>query len=151
MLQLEKYFYPSVSVKADPEFKPEKKGFSGRLNVKTKLTCFSTAERKWEVLLKIKTVPDLESPHIPYQLEFEVAGNFRVSPDFPEGEMKELVRLAGSSMLYSAAREFILIITSRGPFGGLSLPAISFQKKGKKVKQDKAHPKPGDEGVGKAP
>ena len=144
MLQLEKYFYPRVSVKADPEFKPEKKSVSGKLDMKTEVTLLSAEGRKWQVLLKIKTVPNPEGSFIPYQFELEVTGNFSVSPDFPEGEMKEFVRVAGSSMLYSAAREFLLIITSRGPFGGLSLPPISFQKRAKIVKQNKALPKPID-------
>jgi preprotein translocase subunit SecB len=142
MLQLEKYFYPNIFIKADPEFKAEKKEFSGKLDVKTKLNSLSTEERKWEVSLKMKTVP--QDHPIPYQFEFEVVGIFKVSPDFPEGEMEEIVRIAGSSMLYSAAREFLLIITSRGPFGGISLPTITFQKKPKRVKNDKARPKTGE-------
>ncbi len=147
MLQLEKYFYPNIFIKADPEFKPGKKEFSGKLDVKTKLNSLSKEERKWEVSLKMKAVP--QDHPIPYQFELEVVGIFKVSPDFPEKEMEELVRMAGSSMLYSAAREFLLLITSRGPFGGVALPTITFQKP-KKIKESKSHPEPGEGELEKA-
>ncbi len=151
MLQLEKYFYPSISVKAYPDFKPEKKELAGALDVKTRVTSLSKEERKWEVSLKIKTLPNPDNRPFPYQVEFEVVGTFIVSPEFPEEDMEELVRVAGPSMLYSASREYLLMITSRAPYGGLSLPSISFQKKSKKVKQEKPNPKPAGEEVEKTP
>ena len=136
-LQLEEYFYPHIMVKADPEFKG-KQEFSGKLALKTKLTPISREERRWEVSLRITTVP--QDHPTPYKFELETVGNFKVSPDFPEEEIESLVRIAGSSTLYSAAREFLLIITGRGPFGVVSLPSITFQEKRKKTKEDKVQP-----------
>ncbi len=135
MLQLEKYFYPNVLVKSNPEFKQEKKEFEGKLEVKTKLTPLSNEKRRWEVSLRIKSAQ--VNGHGPYQFELETVGIFTVSPDFPEGEMKELVRVAGCSMLYSASREFLLIVTSRGPFGVINLPSITFQKSPKELRKKK--------------
>ena len=140
MLQLEKYFYPNISVKANPEFKAEKKGFSGKLSVKANLVSLSKEERRWEVSLTIKTVP--ENQPIPYRFELETVGVFTVSPNFPEAETEELVRIGGSSLLYSAAREFLLILSSRGPLGAINLPSMSFQKRPKKAKEGEKQPKP---------
>jgi preprotein translocase subunit SecB len=133
-LQLERYFYPHIMVKADPAFKG-KEEFSGKLALKTKLTPISQEERRWEVSLRITTVP--QDHPTAYNLELETVGIFKVSPDFPEEEIESLVRIAGSSTLYSAAREFLLIITGRGPFGVVTLPSVTFQKKQKRTKGDK--------------
>lgn len=38
----------------------------------------------------------------------------------------KLLIINGSSILYSAAREFLINISNRGPWGGITLPVYSF-------------------------
>jgi preprotein translocase subunit SecB len=83
-------------------------------------------ERCWQVVLDLKTPPVEESAN-PYQLEIQVVGFFEVAADFPAENMEKLVGITGSSLLYSAAREFILTITSRGPWPAIFLPTITYQ------------------------
>lgn len=59
---------------------------------------------------------------VSYRGRVKVVGLFEVRPDCPD--KKEIVRINGGSLLYSAAREFVLSITSRGPNPPLLLPTI---------------------------
>jgi preprotein translocase subunit SecB len=61
---------------------------------------------------------------VPYRGRVKVVGIFEVRPDCPDKD--EIVRINGGSLLYSAAREFVLSITSRGPNPPLLLPTIRF-------------------------
>jgi len=136
MLQLEKYYYPNIVIKADPDYKLGKKPKSAtKLNVENQIRQVSVEKRTWEVILKLKGTP--EKDPIPYHFDLEVIGIFTVAPEFPEKEMEKLVQIAGASMLYSATREFVLMVTSRGPFPPITLPTISFQKGIKTSKKGK--------------
>jgi len=56
-----------------------------------------------------------------------VIGFFRWSTEGqPEDQVAQIVAVNGASILYSSAREYLLMITSRAPWGQLSLPTMSF-------------------------
>ena len=130
-LQLEQYFYSRVVFEANPEYKPGEKTKSVRLK-ETPVTLLRHTEdiRRWQVILDIGT-PSLKELSGPYYLEVQVVGFFRVTPDFPEENIGILLGVTGASILYSAAREFILLVTSRGPWPALSLPTVTFAKEPK--------------------
>jgi preprotein translocase subunit SecB len=44
--------------------------------------------------------------------------------NWPDPE--KLLRVNGASILYSSAREFLITVTSRGPWAPMILPTISF-------------------------
>ena len=68
-----------------------------------------------------------------------LVGFFGCRDGFPSPEDEEqFVRVNGSSMLYGAAREIVRSLTSRGPWGELMLPGISFYDKGAKPKEEPA-------------
>jgi preprotein translocase subunit SecB len=77
------------------------------------------------VKLQVSTVPAGELP-IPYRVALEVIGFFSVLPDMPEAEVTNLVYMNGSALLYSAAREYLLLLTGRGPWPALQLPTTNF-------------------------
>jgi preprotein translocase subunit SecB len=58
----------------------------------------------------------------------QVVGFFKVAPDYPDDEIEKLIQIGGSSILYSASRDFVLTITSRGPWGPVFLPSVTFTK-----------------------
>ena len=53
-------------------------------------------------------------------------GIFEISPEWPKEKVMDLLKITGASILYSAAREFLLITTSRLPWKPVMLPTISF-------------------------
>jgi preprotein translocase subunit SecB len=125
-LQLRQYFFTKIICEAGLDFKKPPQNTESKLEAK--VIC-STSPHKgnnlnWRVVLDIKAFSPDQS--VPYKLEFQVVGFFEVAPNFPEDRIKELVRITGSSILYSGAREFVLCITSRGPWEPVLLPTISF-------------------------
>lgn len=79
----------------------------------------------WRLTLDIHLKPK-EAGNGPYSVELRVVGVFRFDESFPDDKRGTLLHINGSSILYSAAREFILGITARGPYGPLMLPSWSF-------------------------
>lgn len=132
-LRLERYFYPHVVCKANLNYNPQGRNSVSRLRIDAQTTTSRHVEdpRRWQLILDLKT--SRSGTSIPYHFELKVVGFFEVAPDFPMEKAEELVRVTGSSILYSGAREFILGITSRGPWGSVSLPTMSFIKPVEKV------------------
>lgn len=80
----------------------------------------------YQIALTIKSQND-QSPAPLYQLRLHVVGFFRISKDFSHEHLEHLVQTNGASVLYSAARDFTLTLTARGPWGPLLLPTINFR------------------------
>lgn len=79
----------------------------------------------WQVQLHIKHKPE-EKSNIPYAFSLSMAGFFEVIKTYPKDKVGRLLELDAPAMLYSAAREFIAIITGRGPWGEMILPSTNF-------------------------
>lgn len=80
----------------------------------------------WRVSLDIahKDVAE-QTPR--YRFRLRAIGFFRsVADEKPAAEVAQLVATNGASILYSSAREYLLMLTSRAPWGQLSLPTMSF-------------------------
>jgi hypothetical protein len=56
----------------------------------------------------------------------EIIGFVRASPLVKEEDIERLMRINGTSLVFSAAREIIRAITSRGPFKPILLPTVTF-------------------------
>jgi preprotein translocase subunit SecB len=72
----------------------------------------------------VKSLPAPEPKKNPYLIELIAVGFFEVNSDWPDPI--KLLEINGATILYSAAREFLITITSRGPWGAIPLPATSF-------------------------
>lgn len=55
-------------------------------------------------------------------------GIFVTNEDISNDEKRKYVGINGNSMLYSAARDFLLTITNRGPNPSIVLPTIRFKE-----------------------
>jgi preprotein translocase subunit SecB len=51
-------------------------------------------------------------------------GAFEIHPDYPAEKLEELVRMNGGALLYGAAREMVIMLTSRCKNGPLDLPSV---------------------------
>jgi len=127
-LRLRQYFFTKIHFEAVSNYKNPHPDAANQYEVKVQSTVGPRKDndRDWRVILDLH-VSSLEKS-APYQLDLQVTGFFEVLPDFPDDKVKELIRITGASILYSGAREFVLGITSRGPWGPVLLPAISFMK-----------------------
>ncbi len=127
-LRLKNYFCTEVSLKANPnfkyeDFKEENIDFSVKSNVR--VGTLKQNPLDFQVMLDVKIEPIDERP-LPYDVSLALVGFFEVDPDYSATPPADLVRVTGSSILYSAAREFLLSLMGRGPWEPLMLPATSF-------------------------
>jgi len=81
----------------------------------------------WAVWVTIQIAREAK-PTPPYAVTLSVFGTFEISRDFgSEDEITQVVAVNGASMLYSAAREFLLGLTARGPNMEYMLPSYDFR------------------------
>jgi len=73
---------------------------------------------------------------VPYQIQLLTAEIFEINPEWPKEKTMELLKITGASLLYSAARKFLLVITSNSPWKPVMLPTISFAQ----TKNRSSHP-----------
>lgn len=142
-LRLERYFYTKIVCLANPEFKPAEEGQTAKIELQShsQLMRHAEDEMRWQVVLDLKT-PSMEESGSPYELDFQIVGFFQVSDDYPADKMEKLVGINGTSMLYSSARDFIMTISSRGPWPPIFLPTVTYgqpsaQDANKEPKQQK--------------
>ena len=117
-LQLDEYFFPHVKVSADPE------ALGTEVSAKCDFGVKVDGEGSYQVSLVISSSSESEKKRTPYSIELVAIGFFSVSPEW-DNPVK-LLKINGASILYAAAREFIITITSRGPWGAIMLPTTSF-------------------------
>jgi preprotein translocase subunit SecB len=138
-LIVKEYFFPFIQVSADPEHVVEKETPS--IDFETKVAVDKDPEDgTYQVTLEITAMPEDETKRIPYSIHLIAVGMFSVDKDWPDPE--KLLRINGASILYSSAREFLITVTSRGPWAPMMLPTISFlpieENKSKESKPKKA-------------
>lgn len=126
-LQLEESFFDLVHLEAVPEYAhgPERSQRHA-VGMKLNLATLDDQPGVWRVTLDIRD--DDVGHEIPrYHFRLRVVGFFRwTAEERPEDQIAQLMAVNGTSMLYSSAREYLLMLTSRAPWGQLSLPTISF-------------------------
>ena len=122
-LELKRYFFPLVHVAADPQYEPESGMEKVNFDVRTSLT--KDENDLYQVAVEIIAEPEDEEHRIPYSIHLIGVGLFTVSKEWKEPE--RLLKINGASMIYSAAREFLITVTARGPWQPVILPTISFK------------------------
>jgi preprotein translocase subunit SecB len=140
-LQLLRYLAPDVSCAANPGFSPEKPldvvldQFSVNAVATRQQAPDNFTGHSWSVEMTISQKLK-EGQNFPYKFELTLVGFFACHDGLPPtAEEDTFVRVNGSSMLYGAAREVVRALTSRGPWGELFLPSISFYNKESKPKE----------------
>ncbi|MDL1965777.1 MAG: protein-export chaperone SecB [Candidatus Desulfofervidus auxilii] len=125
-LQLKNYFFTDISIKVNPHFNPNIDNPDGELGLNVSVTPHEQEKNLFQVDLEIRLEPKEDKNIFPYQIKLVTVGIFEVSPKWPKEEVMDLLKITGASILYSAAREFLLIITSRLPWKPVMLPTVSF-------------------------
>lgn len=81
--------------------------------------------KRWKFHLNIKSDLPVDNNY-PYDFSLEIVGFFHVLLDDPLGKDEILIRTNATTLLYTTAREVIAAASSRGPYPGVMLPAVSF-------------------------
>lgn len=122
IMHLKNYFFTKVSFAANPNFKAKGKATGdAKVNVTSRRLVSKTDPLDFQVMLKI-----CSEEGGPYDFELSVVGLFRADEMIPEKKRSLVIGVNSSSILYSAAREYLATLTGRGPWGPVLLPVTSF-------------------------
>ena len=94
------------------------------IEVETQIGQNDVDPQNWRVEINIQSGQKTRS--FPYSIDLGITGYFRVVDEYPSEKAPLLVEVNGPSILYAAAREFVSILTSRGPYPPMLLPSLSF-------------------------
>ena len=124
LLQLEDFFIGDLSLN------PTKGRFTkaGEIKIDVKLNCGRNESDKqsWMVGLNISFKAAQPEP-ISYEGHIEIIGYFTLrDTTMPEERQEDIAAVNGASILYSSARELIVMLTGHGRNGRLILPSVSF-------------------------
>lgn len=88
-------------------------------------TLLMQGEKSWKLSLTVRLGvkgDGVVRPAYTGMVAFE--GEFEIHPDFPAEKTEDLVKMNGGAILYAAARELILTLTSRSAHGPFEIPTI---------------------------
>lgn len=128
-LSLENYFFTRVHAEANLEYATQAEGEPGQqeidASIKLEVLRHEEDPHRYQITLTVEKVTATEGL-LPYDLNIQVVGFLSVDPGFKHDNIDRLVHVNGATMLYAAAREHVLMVTGRGPWGGFQLPTMNF-------------------------
>jgi preprotein translocase subunit SecB len=123
-LQLAHYFALELQLKVNSSFDRQKEStWADNLHLATKCTRVEGKQR-WMVTLTVECIAN-QGANDPYAFHVSVVGAFDLFCDpsqFPEAKLE----VNAKSVLFSVVREIVRDLTSRGPYGAIMLPTLSF-------------------------
>jgi preprotein translocase subunit SecB len=127
-LDMERYFFSDVQIKANLGLSEEdiNSGKAFNYDFSAKIDILGNDDDKTVYMVKLSLTNDNTTDSRAYDIHLTVAGVFRFPENAPEDKINKLLQVLAPSILYGAARDFLLTITSRGPYPAAYLPTISF-------------------------
>lgn len=128
-LQLENYFVEELLFQIRPS---EKLANSKRLGLFPSDLRIAVAlgENKSDSLKKLCRLTigltDKKKDTLPYSFKIDLVGFFKLDPECSEELKEALIKINAPSLLFTAARELLLLISSRSAYGPLMLPTVAF-------------------------
>lgn len=119
---LKKYFFPTISLIANSSHKP-KEETETQFEIAANAFKLSKNKSDYQLTLNIGVVEDA-SKNPPYNGMVQVVGFFTSTEKHSQDESFSMVHKKGTGILYSAARELVLLVSSRGPWGPITLPVL---------------------------
>lgn len=124
------YFYPLVSVRANPAATSENGECTISHNITRQVKIAEhpdeSEDRTYNVWLKVSNEEEKDDETIcDYEFTIEAVGTFKVAEDFP-ADPEEMVERNGAAILFSSIRETLYTLTSRGPYNPICIPTVSF-------------------------
>src|SRR2546430_10203814 len=126
-ISLTKYIVNEFQLKVNKAFDSQKPTVVqvDDLQLQPEATALSTDRRSWKVILRLtlKAVPER---NMPYTFSIEVVGTVLVDQTVKDENIERLIQINGMSLVFSVTREIVRAMTSRGPWGGVLLPTVTF-------------------------
>ena len=128
-LQLEGYFLKGLRFSLNDRLESMPSRSTAYDNIGIKVNAEATTRDndplKWRCEL---TVESNEDPKLnrPYTFCITFVGFFHVVKGYPSERVELLARTNAPALLFSAAREALVLLTSRGPYPAIVLPSVTF-------------------------
>ncbi len=129
-LHLEWYFIKELHVAWQSEFDPSEETAIKVSDLSVEVVPNQSVEEplRWAFEVSI-ALEDNTGKRFPYIFQIALVGYFEIAPTYAEKNPSGAELLAvvnGPAVLYSAAREHITTLTSRGPYPEVILPTVTF-------------------------
>lgn len=121
-ITLERYFFTRLSVISNPDHIGNEGGvIDGQLD--SSLDVKQPPDDKGDIYIAEQRVKldSSESPHLPYSIDIECIGFFKVDASLEAEKRLKAVTIVAHNVLYAAVREAVLTATSRQAWGPFSI------------------------------
>lgn len=123
---LEHLYYPNATVKANHNFNRDYTEAEAQ-DPQPKIY-IAPREHSHAIRMSMQIVVPIESPADPYEIDLLIVGYFSGDPaSVSEKDFVDQAVFSGPNILYGAARERIMSMTTRSAWGEYALPAIVFE------------------------
>ena len=131
-LQLNGYFLTELNYVLLNDFKSPPVGTIKYDNLELQLEAdtkqYTEDPLEWRCQLLVASKDTVNKRH-PYHFRVVYVGFFTISADYPKDRVELLAKTNAPALLYSAIRETLISLTSRGPVPPLLLPSVTFLDK----------------------
>lgn len=128
VVDLVDHFYTEVNVVANKnvieDLKKEGASIGYAVNTEISSTIIES-DNVFEITLAVE-LAEKKGTSQPYYIKVQSVGTVIVPGDNTAEEKEDLAQRVGGSLLYSAMREYVAMLTVRGPYPQVYLPTISF-------------------------
>ncbi len=129
-LQLEDSFFTALETQANPAYQLPAEG-GGRMpqpavEPQIQMVRLKGEQKRYQLTLTVESSPASEGDE-PYRIHCQIVGQFVVDDAFENDDLDRLVAINGASILYSALREMVLLVTGRCAWGAVQLPTVNFK------------------------
>lgn len=132
-LRLESYYIDKLTFAVNPQYwqdndeNDESCRFAAEnhVEVDTEILQHGIEKTLFQITMSVK-LTDTAAAKTPYHISLAMNGIFRIEDGTDEETLDRFLTNAGATILYGAAREFVMQLTARGPAGPIILPAVSF-------------------------
>ena len=129
-LQLKGYFLKELAFSLSDELQsmPKEPAQYDLLGIKVDADCSSQDDDpyEWRCELRVESEDEDSTKKLPYRFRVVFVGFFHVFEEFPADRVELMARTNAPALLYSAAREALIPLTSRGPYPAIVLPSVTF-------------------------
>ncbi|MFZ2541865.1 MAG: hypothetical protein WAW75_08850 [Gallionella sp.] len=119
-ISIDRYFFTRFSVISNPDHTPDG---SGLINAQVESFLNINQQENGDTYRaeqRVKLVADRNSS-LPYSLDIECIGIFKVEPSLEEDKRPKLVTAVAHSVLFAAVRDAVLTATARQAWGAFSI------------------------------
>lgn len=132
-LQLERLFFIKMLVEANPQYDGETPAFDYEFNGTPflfEVGCGPSNEdddNPSEFIVRVRLAIENANPEeqqAPYSIDLDAHAVFHLNSEFKCDDRQDLAKINGASMVISAMREQVSMLTGRSVYGPMTLPSL---------------------------